>query len=276
MEPLQHFFSQVQFSARHLFNDRVCGLSPTHYAGTVGYFHFFRGGKLKVIPEGASTFAISEPTLIFYPSSWPHHLHGDEVQGAQMLCSIIDSNSGMRRAVQAVLPRVMVIPVSEAPLLHNTLGLLTAEADARRMGWRMACDRLFEYLIAQILRHAIENGAVDQATLSGFGDQRLSRALTTLHDDLTRDWSLASLAEEAGMSRSSFAEYFSAVMAVTPAEYVLNLRLGAAKRLLTQGVSVKAASAATGFSSQAVFARAFRRQTGETPLQWLAGERFQI
>jgi AraC-like DNA-binding protein len=244
MEPLQHFFTQVRFSTRHLFNDRVCGLSPTHYAGTVGYMHFFRGGKLTVIPEDAPPFTLTEPTLIFYPSSRPHHLHGDEVLGAQMLCSIVDSDTGMRRAVQTVLPSVIVIPVSDAPLLHNTLNLLIEEADAKRLGWRMACDRLFEYLIALILRTLVEKGSLDQTVLLGFGDEKLSRALTALHDDLTRDWSLSSLAEVAGMSRSSFAEQFSAMMTVTPMEYVLNTRLLAAKQLLRQGATVKAASTA--------------------------------
>lgn len=272
MEPLQHFFSQAHFSARHLFNDRVCGLSPTHYAGTVGYMHFFRGGKLTVIPEGAPPVTLTEPTLVFYPSSWPHHLHGDDVLGAQMLCSIVDSDIGMRRAVQAVLPAVMIIPVSDAPHLHNTLNLLIAEADAKRLGWRMACDRLFEYLIAQILRTSVEKGALDQTVLLGFGDQKLSRALTAFHDDLAHDWSISSLAEVAGMSRSSFADQFTEMMAITPMEYVLNTRLAAAKQLLRQGVSVKVASAQTSFSSQAVFARAFRRQTGEAPLAWLSKE----
>ena len=119
------------------------------------------------------------------------------------------------------------------------------------------------------MRRAIEEGGVDAAALAGFGDPRLARSLAALNGDLKQHWTLDSLAVLAGMSRSNFASRFSAVMGLTPAEYILNLRLGAAKESLLRGVSAKAAAAEAGFASQPAFTRAFRRATGLAPLQWL-------
>jgi len=269
MDPLQHFLGQAQFKARHLFSDTICGRSPTYYAGSVGYIHFFRGGKLTVIPDDRESYTLTEPTLIFCPGSWPHRLHGDETLGALMRCSVLDSDTGMRRAMEAVLPRVLVIPVGKLPALHTTLDLLIAEADGKKLGWKLACDRLFEYLVAQILRWAVETGVINQTAMTGFGDPKLARSLAALHSDMTQDWTLENLAALAGMSRSSYAARFSAIMGITPAEYILNLRVSAAKHLLLQGVPVKTAALETGFSAPAVFTRAFRRKVGASPLEWL-------
>lgn len=270
MDALEIFLNQVRFNARHLFSDRICGLSPTHYAGTVGYLHFFRGGKLTVLPESADAMTLDRPTLLFYPSAWAHHLHGDEALGAQMLCCVVESGAGMQRVVNTVLPRVLIIPVSDAPGMQATLDVLMTEADGKGMGWRLTSDRLFESLIAQIVRWAVEHDLVSEAMLAGFGDARLARSLNAVHGDLIQDWSVGRLAALAGMSRSSFAARFSEAMGETPADYVLNVRLSAAQNFLLRGFSAKQAAAEAGFSSSAVFARAFRRSKGLTPLEWLA------
>jgi AraC family transcriptional regulator len=51
-------------------------------------------------------------------------------------------------------------------------------------------------------------------------------------------------------------------------DYIANLRLDHAKRLLSTDQSIKAIAQALGFSSPSSFCSAFRRATLETPMQF--------
>lgn len=268
-DAVQIFLSQVEFSATHLFNDIVCGRSPTHYTGEVGYIHFFQGGKLTVLPQGDIPFTLTQPSIVFYPTAWPHHLHGDEVLGARMQCSVIDYRVGMSKFVKATLPPVIVVPVSQYPELQATLQLLVSEGNSKFVGWRTATERLFEYLMALIIRQLVSTKQVEASALAGFGDANIARSIIAVNDDISGDWDLTKMATLSGMSRSSYSARFLAKMNITPAEYVLRLRLTRAKELLKQGVAVKAVAMQTGFSSAAVIARAFKRHENKSPLAWL-------
>ena len=55
--------------------------------------------------------------------------------------------------------------------------------------------------------------------LTGLADPQLSRTLTALHEAPGEPWSLAQMAQQAGMSRSAFAARFKAVVGDTPADW---------------------------------------------------------
>jgi AraC-like DNA-binding protein len=81
------------------------------------------------------------------------------------------------------------------------------------------------------------------------------------------------MAARAGMSRSRFAEHFSAVMGVPAAEYLKRWRVGLAKRMLRDGRPVKQVALDVGYGSSAAFGRAFGQIEGATPTGWLQGVR---
>lgn len=268
MDPLQPFLDHFSPTARHLFSGDICGLSPTHYAGNVAYLHFFRGGKLTILPEGAEPFTLVEPSVILFATPWNHHMHGDEVTLAKMLCVTIEYGSQHQSPILLSLPRIIIVPLREAPNLGHCIAMLEEEADAKRMGWKTATNHLFEYLMAQIVRFAIEKHDVKTGVLAGFGDEKLRRSLEAIHQRLAEPWTLEALAELAGMSRARFAERFKEVVGATPMEYLLECRLNLARTLLRRGQAVKAIAASTGFAGTSTFVRAFRRSMGMSPLEW--------
>lgn len=73
-----------------------------------------------------------------------------------------------------------------------------------------------------------------------------------------------------GMSRSKFAQRFSTVVGITPAEYLLEQRMTLAKRLLLHGRQVQDVAGDVGYSSQPAFTRAFRTVCRMSPRDWLA------
>jgi len=64
------------------------------------------------------------------------------------------------------------------------------------------------------------------------------------------------LANLAGMSRTSFANYFKDVMQVSQGKYLENLRLAIARQLVHTGIGLKKIAMRTGYSSQSTLSRA--------------------
>ena len=79
-------------------------------------------------------------------------------------------------------------------------------------------------------------------------------------------YTLGNLARIAGMSRSAFAECFSAVLRRAPFEFLKEVRLRRAARLLeTTSLSVKVIAGSVGYSSRSYFSHAFKDMYGADP-----------
>jgi AraC-like DNA-binding protein len=97
----------------------------------------------------------------------------------------------------------------------------------------------------------------------------VGRALALLHRQAHRAWTLQSLAEEAGLSRSALAERFTHLVGVPPMQYLAQWRMQTAAQLLRDGdAKVAAVAAAVGYESEAAFSRAFSRMVGVAPAVW--------
>lgn len=87
-----------------------------------------------------------------------------------------------------------------------------------------------------------------------------------LPDHLQEDLSVETLASRAGMSPRSFARTFVAETGTTPATYVEELRVEAARRLLeSSDLTVETVAKAVGFRRPETLYRAFRRRVATTP-----------
>ncbi len=98
--------------------------------------------------------------------------------------------------------------------------------------------------------------------------QRLVRARDHLHAELERGHTLDELACGAGMSRAHFARQFADTFGVAPHQYLVALRIDAAKRALAAGASVTDVCLQVGFESLGSFSTSFSRRTGMSPRAW--------
>jgi AraC-like DNA-binding protein len=81
--------------------------------------------------------------------------------------------------------------------------------------------------------------------------------------------SMARMAKLAGLSSTHFIRRFRQLLRMTPIEYLRNVRVRAARRLLTETDAPLATIAAqTGFTDQSHFTRRFRQTTGLTPAEY--------
>lgn len=90
--------------------------------------------------------------------------------------------------------------------------------------------------------------------------------MKAIHENVDRSWTVESLAETAGMSRSAFALRFKSLLGQGPVEYVTEWRMQKALRLLREpDIKLFEIAKSVGYESDAAFSKAFKRVLGVTP-----------
>jgi AraC-like DNA-binding protein len=127
--------------------------------------------------------------------------------------------------------------------------------------------RLSDVLVIQAIRAWIESDASAQTGWIGaLRDPQIGRALSLIHGDPAREWTVASLADELAMSRSAFAARFTELVGEPAMQYVTRWRMQVAiNSLQDDGATVAELAARLGYRSEAAFARAFKRVVGRAP-----------
>jgi len=158
--------------------------------------------------------------------------------------------------------------------LQPTLAFIDAEICSNQQGARTVLRRMADVLFIQAVRAFIAQQ--DRRTcgwLLGLSDKRVARALAAIHEHYAEPWTLDTLAHEAGMSRTAFAVTFKKLLGESPMGYLERWRvLRAANALRTEGLTLTRAAEAVGYRSDVVFAKAFKRVTGESPGRYRRGE----
>jgi AraC-like DNA-binding protein len=152
--------------------------------------------------------------------------------------------------------------------IAGTIGALRSEALDQRPGRDLIIQRLIEVMLIEALRYRSEpsEASVRPGLLNGLADARLGRALTSLHADVARPWTVASLAEEARLSRTAFSERFTRFVGMPPMTYLIKWRMAVAKDILQRERLPQDVVAATvGYQSASAFSTAFRREVGQAP-----------
>ena len=97
----------------------------------------------------------------------------------------------------------------------------------------------------------------------------MGAAITAMHDDPAHRWTLQSLAERAGMSRTTFALKFKETVGASPMDYLTRWRmLVAGDRLANSGDPISAIALSLGYESESAFSTAFKRVMGCSPRQY--------
>jgi AraC-like DNA-binding protein len=152
--------------------------------------------------------------------------------------------------------------------LGNLISYIRDEANSSRAGSDLILSRLLEVLLIETLRREASK-LPNPGMLRGLSDPRLARAISDIHADVRRGWTIAELAERAGMSRSAFARKFSAAVGLAPVEYLLRWRIAIAKDTLRHSRgSLEEIAEKVGYQSASAFSTAFRQRVGCAPSEF--------
>jgi AraC-like DNA-binding protein len=261
---LQRFELRAQILSGGLLHEVLA--IPRQGAG--GHLHLLRRGALRLEGPQRQRLVVDEPTVLFVPRPWPHRLQPASPGGAEFVTAAVHFGAGDENPLLPSLPALLSVPMAQLPGLDAAQQLLFAEVLARRCGHAAVADRLVEVLVIQLLRHAMAEGLVDAGVMAGLADARLAKAISALHAEPARAWTLEGMAAVAGMSRARFAARFAQTVGVPPGDYLTHWRLGLARRLLRSGRPVKQVAAEVGYTSPGAFGRAFLQRVGHTPREW--------
>lgn len=246
-------------------------------------------GDLIIIPHGAghalyhghSPDAVLPLDEVLEVSGFKGHgvlVHGggeDPREETQLICGHFAFASHARHILFERLPAYIHVPnygEHAGRWMEATLRLIGDEAGGAKMGGDLIALRMSEVIFAQAVRLFIESQGAEQVGLNGFADPRISRALTAFHQRPADNWTVDSLAREAGLSRTGFAQQFSQKLGLTPMQYLTAWRMQIARyNLAERDMNVSDVASAVGYQSDAAFARVFKKEVGLTPAAYRAG-----
>ena len=105
--------------------------------------------------------------------------------------------------------------------------------------------------------------------LAGARDSEVGKTLALMHRNPAHPWTIASLAKEAGVSRSVLAERFRHYLNEPPMAYLTRWRLQlGAQMLASTSYSVAQIASEVGYESEPAFNRAFKREFNDPPARF--------
>lgn len=186
-----------------------------------------------------------------------------------IVCCTIGFEGPTAHPLIELLPDVMLVRRREThdPALPMLLNLMATEVAGERIGAATIMARLADIVVTRIIRAWVETQPANlTGWLAAVRDPQIGLALARIHRNPGESWSVDSLSNVAGLSRSIFSERFTALLGVSPARYLLQwrMRLGAAW-LRNEHMTVAQVASMLGYESDASFSRAFKRFIGVAP-----------
>ncbi len=177
-----------------------------------------------------------------------------------LLCARAHLEGPVAPLFMAEFSQAMAIPLAEADAsLQQVITLMNAEVNQPRCGQPLLLDRAGDILFIGLLRHLVGHARSGQGLFSGLADPRLAGVLVALHTAPEAEWRLETMAEQAGMSRTAFANQFRDALNTTPGKYLAQLRLAIAQKAVAAGESLKAAARRTGYADASALSRALSK-----------------
>ncbi len=191
-----------------------------------------------------------------------------------VVCGSLSFDRASLKPITQLLPSFILIKADHAHTLalHNTLQALASEMAEQAPGSEVVATRLAEVLFIQALRAHIASEVEwrNKGWLRAIFDPQVGAALSAVHDSVSTPWTVESLAEAAGMSRSAFAARFKELLGQTPLEYVTQWRMQRAMQLLQQrDKKLIDIARLVGYESDAAFSKAFKRVVGANPGEYI-------
>ena len=168
-----------------------------------------------------------------------------------------------------MLREPLMLDFSGSTEMEGTYRRLLEEQRRHRPTSGAMMNALMNQCIVLVFRELCDEPDCALPWLSALDDPQMAAALATMLDHPHRDHSVDSLAAEARMSRSAFAEVFATSFGQTPMAFLRDVRLRRAATLLRRGnAPVAAVAGQVGFSSRSHFSRAFQTRFGVSPTEF--------
>lgn len=196
------------------------------------------------------------------------HIGGNGAE-TRLMWGRLGNDDDYTRQAFSLLPPLLVAQGERGDAvlgLEPLLRLLFDEIENRRPGSELLVDRIVHALFVVTLRATPPILPQAKGLISALGVPGLGIALAAIHARPENDWSVAELADLAGLSRSKFAVRFVEVLGCPPFDYLRDVRMRlACQLLLDTDCGIKEISTRVGYATEASFGRAFSQCYGMAP-----------
>jgi AraC-like DNA-binding protein len=225
---------------------------------------------------GAATADTVPVGQLLPPPPWrsiPVIEHGGDGATTSIICGFLQCDELMFHPILRHLPPLLHVRPEGTPAdrwLAGTIRHAASEASRPAPGSGGMLPRLTELMFVEILRKYMQGLSEDEVGwFAAFNDPIAGAALKLLHAAPFEAWSVDSLAQQVGASRTVLADRFRHFLDQPPMQYLAHWRLQlAAQQLKSSDAPIKAIADRTGYESEAAFSRAFKRHFGLPPGDW--------
>ena len=202
----------------------------------------------------------------------PKIVHGGGGARTRLVCGFLGGEV-LLNPLLAALPPMLKVTLAEVPggdWIARSFAYAASDLANGGPGAATVMSKMSELLFVETIRHFLSREPQERTGwLSSLRDPAIGRALSLLHTHPQRDWTTEDLADQVHLSRSAFAERFTAMLGQPPMRYLTTWRMQLAAQSLRKGRRTIAQIAYDcGYESEATFTRAFKREFGAPPSAW--------
>lgn len=252
----------------HLVIEGTCWLTPPD-----GTRVELRAGDVAFLPHGSAHSLTGDPTTSddVPPSPLTDPGAGDDTGAGPrtvMLCGAYLMDRSWPHPLLRELPDLVHLPggLGRHQSLRGAVELLATELTWPKLGRDAVVPALLDALLLYMIRAWLEDQPEGSGWTTAVRDQAVRAALLGIHSTPSRQWTVASLGELAGLSRAAFARRFTSMIGQPPMAYLTWWRMILAARLLrASDAPLRTVAVQVGYTSEFAFGAAFKREHGTTP-----------
>lgn len=227
---------------------------------------FFGERTITYDPGNFLVSALSLPLRAVVPQASPERpflgfiIRFDPVQVATLLAEIDSRTSWPEEEIPQVIE---ACPLNEAltRALSRLIRCLDDELDRQVLAGGLIREVLYEVL------RGPKGHVLRALALRGGRTSQVARAVAFVEANFRQALDIGMIARRAAMSPSALHQHFKKLTALSPMQYVQQLRLHEARALLLSGLGVAEAGSVVGYNSPSQFSREFKRLFGVPPSQ---------
>lgn len=293
---LSQVLTLIRLRGELVYSAQLRGPWSIAFPAGPAHFYFISSGSAWLTPLGAAPVRLGCGDMVLLPHGTGHVVgddlatppvpigqvigahfdrdrsvldYGGDGAAASVVGGLFHFEGGSLAAIMAALPLVVHLqagPGKPPDWLNALTHFLVKESHEVEPGSSLMISRLIDLLVIRTLRTWAASQAHPNSWIGAIGDERIGRALNAIHAAPFAPWTVRQLASLATMSRTIFAERFTARVGEAPLQYVKRLKLTLAADMLAGGaLRITQVAERVGYASDAAFSRAFKAQFGYAP-----------
>ena len=193
--------------------------------------------------------------------------------GMVILCGTVDVTYNYLNDFYDYLPAPIIIQASPDDPISKAFEGIVREMASPGPGAGPLLSALFQQCFIEVLRRQERDEEGPLKWLAALDDPKLNQVVDEIIEKPGENYTLDLLADRCRMSRTTFAKRFQKAFGRTPMDFVREIRMrGAAKLLRHTDYPTKTIASRMGYASRSNFSHTFTEFFGVSPVRYREGE----